>query len=102
MRLVIRGENDYIQQYAEMFDFLNENTQKRDIIYTTMNGKPAYDLQTRVVDKAVISIDKNQMDFVTGSHYIVIPEQDYSDYDGVEYTVCLQVKDYVIIQREVQ
>lgn len=102
MRLVIGGENDYIQQYAEAFDFLNENTGKRDVVYTTMSGKPAYDLQTRVVDKAVISIDKCQVDSVTGSHYIVIPEQDYSDYDGAEYTMCLHVKDYVIIQREVQ
>ena len=102
MRYAIRGENDYIQQYAEVFDFLNENTQKRDVIYTTMNGKPAYDLQTRVVDKAVISIDKSQMDFLTGIHYIVIPEQDYSDYNGTGYVMCLQVKDYIIIQKEAQ
>ena len=102
MRFVIRGENDYIQQYTEMFDFLNENTEKRDVIYTTMDGKPAYDLQTRVVDKAVISIDKSQVDSVTGSHYIVIPEQDYSDYDGTNYEMCLHIKDFIIIQKEVQ
>ena len=102
MRFVIRGENDYIQQYTEIFDFLNENTEKRDVIYTTMSGKPAYDLQTRVVDKAVISIDKGQEDLVTGSYYIVIPEQDYSDYNGTDYTMCLQIKDYIIIHREVQ
>lgn len=102
MRMVIRGENDYIQQYAQIFDFLNENTQKRDVIYTTMSGKPAYDLQTRVVDKAVISIDKDQMDLTAGARYAVMSEQDYLDYDGAEYTMCLQIKDYVIVQREVQ
>lgn len=99
MRSVIRGENDYIEQYAEIFAFLNGNTEKGEIIYTVMSGKPAYDLQTRVVDKAVISIDRSRLDFVTGSHYIVIPEQDYPDYADTEYTMCLQVKDYVIIQK---
>ncbi|MCM1386216.1 MAG: hypothetical protein NC231_02725 [Bacillus sp. (in: Bacteria)] len=102
MRIVIRGENDYIQQYAQIFDFLNENTKKEDIIYTTAEDKPAYDLQTRVVDKAVISIDKSQMNAITGSPYIVMPEQDYADYADEGYTMCLQVKDYVIIQRKAQ
>ncbi|MCM1252775.1 MAG: hypothetical protein NC321_08130 [Clostridium sp.] len=102
MRIVIRGENDYIQQYAQIFDFLNENTKKEDIIYTTAEGKPAYDLQTRVVDKAVIGIDKSQMNAITGSPYIVMSEQDYADYADEGYAMCLQVKDYVIIQRKAQ
>ena len=99
MRLSIRGENDYTQQYTEIFDYLNENTEAEESVFTLADGKFAYDLQTRLVNKPVISIDIDQMNFVNNSQYIVMSEQDYSNFANPEYVKCLQTKGYVIIQK---
>lgn len=99
MRLTVRGENDYTQQYAEIFDFLNENTEEKEPVYTFSSGKFAYDLQTRLVDKMVISINADSMNFDTDRHYVVMSEEAYLDFEHPGYSKCLQTQGYVIVQK---
>ena len=99
MRLTIKGENDYTQQYAEIFDFLHQNTEAGEPVFTFAAGKFAYDLQTRLVNRPVISIGPDQIDCVGEQHFIVMSEQEYIDFEGVEYDECLQEEGYMIIQK---
>lgn len=89
MRLTIRGENDYTQQYAEIFDFLKENTEAEEPVFTLTGGKFAYDLQTRLADKMVICIEEEQIPYVADSQYLVMPEQAYGNFADPAYTACL-------------
>lgn len=100
MRLTIRGENDYTQQYAEIFDFLKENTEAEEPVFTLTGGKFAYDLQTRLADKMVICIEEEQLSYVADSQYLVMPEQAYGDFADPAYTACLQSADYIILQKK--
>lgn len=100
MRLTIRGENDYTQQYAEIFDFLKENTEAEEPVFTLTGGKFAYDLQTRLADKMVICIKEEQIPYVADSQYLVMPEQVYGDFADPAYTACLQSADYIILQKK--
>ncbi len=99
MRLTIKGENDYTQQYAEIFDFLHQNTEAGEPVFTFAAGKFAYDLQTRLVNRPVISIGPDQIDCVGEQHFIVMSEQEYIDFEGIEYDECLQDEGYMIIQK---
>ncbi len=100
MRFAIRGENDYTQQYAEIFDYLKENTEEKEPIFTFDDGKFAYDLQTRLVDRAVTCINADQISYVMDSQYLVLPEQEYSDFEYSQYTECLQTQGVVILQKK--
>lgn len=99
MRFTIKGENDYTQQYAEIFDYLKENTEAEEPVFTFADGKLAYDLQTRLADRAVICIDAGQIDYVGNSRYLVMPEQEYDDLAYPDYRECLQAQDVVILQK---
>ncbi len=100
MRLSVRGENDYTQQYAEIFDYLNENTETEEPVFILERGKFAYDLQTRLADKMVICIEEGQLRHVADSQYLVMSEQSYADFTHSEYTECLQAADYIILQKK--
>lgn len=99
MRLAIRGENDYTQQYAEIFDFLKKNTEAEEPVFTLDSGKFVYDLQTRLADRMVICIDEDQIQYITDSQYIVMSEQSYDDFAHPEYAERLQAADYIILQK---
>ena len=100
MRLSVRGENDYTQQYAEIFDYLNENTETEEPVFILERGKFAYDLQTRLADKMVICIEEGQLRYVADSQYLVMSEQSYADFTHPEYTECLQAADYIVLQKK--
>lgn len=100
MRLSIRGENDYTQQYVEIYEFLNENAEKEEPVFTIADKKFAYDLQTRLVDKMVICVDEEQISHVADSQYLVVSEQSYTDLAYPGYTECLRAVDYIILQKK--
>ncbi len=100
MRFTIRGENDHTLLYTEMYDFLDENIEKKEPVFTLAGGKFAYDLQTRLVDKMVIDIEKEHMGLVQKDQYVVMPQQAYSAMDASGYMVCLQAEEYVVVQKE--
>ena len=100
MRLSIRGENDYTQQYVEIYEFLNENAEKEGPVFTIADKKFAYDLQTRLVDKMVICVDEEQISHVADSQYLVVSEQSYTDLAYPGYTECLRAVDYIILQKK--
>ena len=100
MQFTIRGENDHTLLYTEMYDFLDENIEQKEPVFTLAGGKFAYDLQTRLVDKMVIGIEKEHMGLVQKDQYIVMPQQAYSTMDTSGYMVCLQTEEYVVVQKE--
>lgn len=100
MQFTIRGENDHTLLYTGMYEYLNENTEEREPVFTFARGKFAYDLQTRLVDKMVISIGTDQENLVKKAQYLVLPEQDSDRIDASKYTVCLQAEGYVVLQKE--
>lgn len=100
MRLTVRGENDYTQQYAQIYAFLNENTETGEPVFTLEGGKFAYDLQTRLPDKMVICIDEEQIRYVADSQYLVVSGQSQGELADSEYTACLQSADHIILQKK--
>lgn len=100
MRISIGGENDYVEQSAEVYDYLNENTSKGEKIYTCVaSKKSAYDIQTRVVDKRVIRLDVDSISQITDSGYIVIDTEQKDEIDEEGYQVCLSTEQYMILQK---
>lgn len=99
MRTVIRGENDYIGQQAALYEYLNENTARGEIVYTLSQKKPAYDLQTRLVDKRVISIEASQVGRMADGSFLVLPGEDVSLLDTIAYEPCVETADYTVVRK---
>lgn len=97
MRICIRGENDYTARYTEIFDYLNENTQSGDAVYVCETKKMAYDVQTRLIDKVVISVEPGQLAKAGSGAYAVIRTEDISQISGISYEPCLESEEYQVI-----
>ncbi len=96
MRTSIRGENDYTMQYAPLYDYLNENMEKGEIAYITTNGKPAFDLQSRLVDKPVVVMWTEELDTATEPAYAVIRAEELEEVP-VDYEICLECEDFLVL-----
>ena len=60
----------------------------------------AFDVQTRLVDKPVISITIDQLDERVGDSYVVVPEEQMGDIDSSAYSVCLSTEGYAVIKAQ--
>lgn len=98
MRISIRGENDYTMQYAPLYDYLNENTEEGEIVYITAENKPAYDLQSRLVDKPVAVIQPENLDAAAEGAYVVIRGEELEGDFAVNYETCMQCEEFVVIR----
>lgn len=98
MRISIRGENDYTMQYTPMYDYLNENTEKGEIVYITANGKPAFDLQSRLVDKPVVFMGGDSLESVKEKSFAVIRGEELEALPIINYEVCLECEDFLILE----
>lgn len=98
MRTAIRGENDYTMQYTPLFDYLNENTEKREVVYITTNGKPAFDLQSRLVDKPVVVMWPENLDTIDGTAYVVTRGEELEKAAVTNYEVCLECEEFLVIR----
>lgn len=99
MRTVIRGENDYIGQQTTLYEYLNENTARGDIVYTLSRGKPAYDLQTRLVDKQVVPIEASMVEQVADGSYLVLSGEDVSLLETIAFESCAETADYAVVRK---
>lgn len=100
MQLSIRGENDFTLQYEEIYSYLRDHTQKNELIYTSENGKFAYDIQTRVVDRPVISVPVAEYGLIGDEAYVVVSETGYKKLNTAEWDVCLEKNGYYIITKK--
>lgn len=100
MRFTIRGENDHTLLYTELYEYLADNTEEREPVFTFARNKFAYDLQTRLVDRMVISIGTDQEELIKEAQYLVMSEQDYEGFASSKYTVCLLTEGYVVLRKE--
>lgn len=98
MRISIRGENDYTMRYAPLYDYLNENMEKGEAAYIAVNGKPAYDLQSRLVDKPVAVLWPEDLDTAAKGAYVVIREEDLKKVSVTNYETCMQCEEFVLIR----
>lgn len=97
MRMSLRGENDYTNQYMPIYDYLNQNTDEGDFVYICAEQKPAYDLQTRLVDKAVICTVPDQLDSLGSDVYVVLTEDQIQELSITDYEICIECNGYVVI-----
>jgi len=97
MRICIRGENDYTARYTEIFNYLNENTKSGDAVYVCEREKMAYDVQTRLIDKVVISVEPGQLAEAESGTYAVIRTENISEIAGISYEPCLEDEEYLVI-----
>lgn len=100
MKVAIRGENDNTARFNTLFEYLNENTNPEDNVYICDENKMAFDVQTRLVDKPVISITIDQLDERVGDSYVVVPEEQMGDIDSSAYSVCLSTEGYAVIKAQ--
>lgn len=99
MRTSIRGENDYTLQYAPMYDYLNENTQKKETVYICDGrNKAAYDLQSRLVNKIVIHTLPEKIAEVTEVAYVVMRDECMEELGITDYDVCMECQEYVVLR----
>ena len=98
MRTTIRGENDYTMQYKPLFDYLNENTEKDEIVYITANGKPAFDLQSRLVDKPVVVMWGENLDAIKGEAYAVIRGEELENIPVSDFEICLECEEFLVLR----
>lgn len=97
MRICIRGENDYTARYTELFVYLNENTRSGDVVYVCDEEKMAYDVQTRLIDKAVVSVEPEQLAGAPPGRYAVIRAEDIREISEERYETCLETEDYLVL-----
>lgn len=97
MRICIRGENDYTARYTELFDYLNENTEPGDVVYVCDREKMAYDVQTRLIDKTVVSVEPERLAQLEAGRYAVIRAEDAPEISGIPYELCLEAEEYLVI-----
>lgn len=98
MRTSIRGENDYTNQYIPIYDYLNENTVKDEVVYICEESKPAYDLQSRLVDKPVVVMEVDQLDKVKEDAYVVLRQEQMEELSVIDYEVCLECKEFLVLK----
>lgn len=98
MRTTIRGENDYTMQYKPLFDYLNENAAEGEKVYITVEGKPMYDLQSRLVDKSVIYLETGRLQDIPRGAYAVVESETLSAPEMSDYETCLEKKGYAVIK----
>lgn len=97
MRTCIRGENDYTARYTELFTYLNAHTRAGDVVYVCDREKMAYDVQTRLVDKTVVSVEPEQLVKLHAGGYAVIRAEDAPEIAGTPYETCLEDEEYLVI-----
>lgn len=97
MRICIRGENDYTARYTELFTYLNENARAGDVVYVCEREKMAYDVQTRLIDKSVVSVEPEGLTQAEPGAYAVIRAEDVPELSGLSYEPCLEVEEYLVI-----
>lgn len=99
MRTSIRGENDYTLQYTPMYDYLNENTQEKENVYICDGrNKPAYDLQSRLVDQIVIHISPEQVAEIEEEAYIVMRDECMQESGITDYDVCMECREFKVLR----
>lgn len=99
MRTSIRGENDYTLQYAPMYDYLNENTQKKETVYICDGrNKAAYDLQSRLVDKIVIHTLPEGIAQIDEEAYVVMRDECMEELGITDYDVCMECLEYKVLK----
>lgn len=98
MRTSIRGENDNTARYTPMFAYLEENTEKREVVYICQDGKMSYDLQTRLPDRAVVCTLPEQLESVPADTYVVICQEQLASLEAAVYEACLENEEYVVIK----
>ena len=98
MRTSIRGENDNTARYTPMFAYLEENTEKREVVYICQDGKMSYDLQTRLPDRAVVCTLPERLENIPSGAYVVIRQEQLVSVEAVSYEVCLENEEYVVIR----
>lgn len=97
MRLCIRGENDNTARYTEIFDYLRENTEKNEVIYICERDKMAYDVQSRLVDRVVVSIPFEQLDQIMPESYVIVGEENADQIPPQQYRICMEKEGYRVI-----
>lgn len=97
MRVCIRGENDYTARYMALFDFLNANTKAGDVVYVCERDKMAYDVQTRLVDQTVVSVEVERLVQAKPGAYAVIRAEDAEELSAMQYESCLEAEEYLVI-----
>jgi len=97
MRLCIRGENDNTARYTELFDYLRENTEKNEVIYICERDKMAYDVQSRLVDRVVVSIPFEQLDQIMPESYVIVGEENADQIPLQQYRICMEKEGYRVI-----
>ncbi len=98
MRTSIRGENDYTMQYAPLYDYLNEHTQKEEIVYICDENKPAYDLQSRLVDKIVVGTVPEKIAEIEEPVYVVVRDSQLEELSGIAFEVCMECQGYTVLE----
>ncbi len=97
MRICIRGENDYTARYTVLFTYLNESAGPGDVVYVCEREKMAYDVQTRLMDKTVVSAEPKQLTKAEPGTYAVIRAEDVPEIAGMSYEPCLEDEEYLVI-----
>lgn len=99
MRTSIRGENDYTARYNKIFDYLRDHTEKDEVIYICEREKMAYDVQTRLVDRIVVSIPFEEIDRVQDGTYIIVGAADTDRLNTEQCRLCLDENEYWVISK---
>lgn len=97
MRICIRGENDYTARYTALFTYLNESAGPGDVVYVCEREKMAYDVQTRLMDKTVVSAEPKQLTKAEPGTYAVIRAEDVPEIARMSYEPCLEDEEYLVI-----
>lgn len=99
MRTVIRGETDYIATHASLYEYLNAHTDRGENVYTLTEDKPAYDLQSRLVDKQVIPIEASMAAQITEGSYLFLATEDIALLEAGVWEPCVELADYAVAQK---
>ena len=98
MRTSIRGENDYTLRYTPVYDYLNANTVQEEVVYICERDKAAFDLQSRLVNKPVVSILLERLSEISEEAYVVIREEQMDELPITEYEVCLECEEFLVLR----
>lgn len=99
MRTVIRGETDYIVAHSALYDYLKDNVGKGERVYTLSEGKPAYDLQSRLVDKQVIPIEASMTARIPNGSYLFLAVEDIELINKIACESCVEAADYLVVRK---
>lgn len=99
MRTVIRGETDYIATHASLYEYLNAHAGRGDKVYTLTEDKPAYDLQSRLVDKQVIPVEASVAAQIPNGSYLFLATEDIALLEEGGWESCAEAADYTVVQK---